>query len=256
MKKIILSFLTTAVCISGGYAQEDLFGTTEKKPARKGVVFTINAGLDQPGGDMAKRFGTSYRLGGGVMYKTASNWMFGPKIDFIVGNKIKEDSLMINLKDANGFLIDQNGYRKGVGTFERGYMIGVQAGKIFNFGKKSSDNGLLALTSVGFMQHKINIFERSADIVQINKENRKGYDRLTNGIFIEEYIAYTYFANDGLINFHIGLDITAGFTKGRRDYLYDVMRPDDKQRIDILFGIRGGWYIPIFKRKSEEFFFE
>jgi hypothetical protein len=63
MKKIILSLLTTAVCISGGYAQEDLFGTTEKKPARKGVVFAINAGLDQPGGDMAKRFGTSYRLG-------------------------------------------------------------------------------------------------------------------------------------------------------------------------------------------------
>ena len=48
----------------------------------------------------------------------------------------------------------------------------------------------------------------------------------------------------------------AGFTQGRRDFLYDTGKPGTDTRLDILYGIRGGWYIPIFKRKSEELFFE
>jgi hypothetical protein len=106
------------------------------------------------------------------------------------------------------------------------------------------------------MQHKINIFHKDNNIPQLRGDYLKGYDRLTNGLVVGQYIGYNYFANNGLLNFHVGLDISAGFTKGRRDYLYDVMRSDNASRMDILFGVRGGWYIPIFKRKSEEFFFD
>lgn len=237
------------------YAQDDLFSTA-KKPARKGLLIGVNGSLDFPGGDMAKRFATSYRIGGSGLYKTTKNWVFGANFDFILGNNIKEDSLMINLKDANGQLIAQDGQRVGIGTFQRGYMVGLQIGKIINVGNKNSDNGVLLLTTVGFMQHKINIFDRTQSTPQISKTMKKGYDRLTNGLFVEQYIGYVFFANNGIVNFNIGLDIAAGFTKGRRDYLYDVMRTDDNARFDLLFGIRAGWYIPVFKKKSEEIFFE
>ncbi|MBS1772143.1 MAG: hypothetical protein JST82_04740 [Bacteroidetes bacterium] len=255
MRKILAFSITLLIAGTAGYCQSDLFDNA-KLPPRNGWIFSVNGNYDMPAGNMAKRFGNNFRIGGEIFYKTKSNWIFGPKFDFITGGKIKEDSLLINVKDANNTIINIDGERIGYGTFERGYMAGVQAGKIFNIGKKSSDNGIAVLTSVGFMQHKINIFDRTSTIVQLKKENKKGYDRLTNGLYIEEYICYNYFANNGLINFHIGLDFTLGITKGRRDYLYDVMRTDDKQRFDILFGIRGGWYLPIFKRKSEEFFFE
>jgi hypothetical protein len=250
---LLLVFLILNTTIS--QAQKDLF-KSEKTPAKKGFVIAINGDVDFPGGDMAKRFGTSYRAGAGFFYKTASNLMFGPKFDFIFGDKIKEDSLMINLKDANGSLISQDGQKIGVGVFQRGYAVGLQIGKTFNISKTNADNGILVMTGVGFIQHKINIFDRTGNIPQIKKEFRKGYDRLTNGIYIEQFVGYNHFSNNGLINFHIGLDIMAGFTKGRRDYLYDVMQTDDKSRVDLLFGIRGGWYIPIFKRKSEDIFFE
>ncbi|HLO69466.1 MAG TPA: hypothetical protein VK167_01265 [Flavipsychrobacter sp.] len=254
MNKAIASLLLICTPILS-FAQDELFGAP-KLPVRKGLIFGVNGNYDMPAGDMAKRFGNSFRIGGNISYKTTKNWIFGAGIDFIFGNNIKEDSLIINLKDANDQVIGQDGQRIGVGTFQRGYMIGVNAGKIINLGKRNGDNGILFLTTVGFMQHKINIFDRTQSTPQLNKTYKKGYDRLTNGAFIEEYIGYAYFANNGLINFNIGLDITAGFTKGRRDYLYDVQRPDDKSRLDIFFGIRGGWYIPIFKRKSEEIFFE
>lgn len=253
MKNAIL--LVLLLFSFNAYAQDELFGSN-KQPTRKGLIIGINGNLDFPGGDMAKRFGTSYRVGGSLQYKTTKNWLFGAKFDFILGNNIKDDSLMINLKDANGQVIAQDGQRIGVGTFQRGYMVGVQAGKIINIGKKNGDNGILFLTGVGFMQHKINIFDRTQSTPQLNKTMKKGYDRLTNGMHLEQYIGYAYFANNGLVNFNIGLNIAAGFTKGRRDYLYDVMRADNQSRFDLLFGIKAGWYIPVFKRKSEEIFFE
>ncbi|RYD55190.1 MAG: hypothetical protein EOP56_16725 [Sphingobacteriales bacterium] len=255
MKRIFLLFITSLLFSANSFAQDDLFGA-DRTPARKGFVLGVNGNFDMPGADMAKRYGLSYRLGGAVNYKTTSNWMFGVKMDFILGNKMKEDSLLINVKDKDGNVLNGSGERVGIGTFQRGYMVGLQAGYIWNISKGNGDNGILFHTTAGFMQHRINIFEKNNSVAQVLKDYEKGYDRLTNGLFVEQYIGYNYFAKDNLINFHIGLDLAAGFTKGRRDYLFDVMRPDNKNRVDILFGIRGGWYIPIFKRKSEEIFFE
>lgn len=244
-----------SLCAVNTYAQSDLFGA-EKAPKRKGIVFGVNAGFDLPGADMAKRFGVSYRIGPSVMYKTEKNWMFGAKCDWIFGNQIKEDSLMWNIKDRDGVFITNQGDRQGVGTFERGYAIGLQAGKIFPLSKTATNSGILVLTGVGFMQHKINIFNKDQVIPQLNKQYRKGYDRLTNGMYVEQFVGFNNFDKRGALNFHIGFDIMAGFTKGRRDYQFDLMRKDDKSRVDLLFGIRGGWYIPIFRSKSEEIFFE
>lgn len=254
MNRLIL-FIVLVFISFQAYAQKDIFAD-KKLPARNGLIFAANGNFDIPGGDMGKRFGLSYRIGPAIMYKTKSNWMFGTKADFILGNKIREDSLLINMLDNNSTILNNAGQRVGIRIYEQGYMLGIQAGKIFSLSKTNSDNGIMALTTVGFMQHRINVFDRDKSIPQIRGEYRKGYDRLTNGIFVEEYICYNYFANNGMINFNIGLDITAGFTRGRRDYLYDVMRTDVGSRMDILFGIRGGWYIPIFKKKSEEYFFE
>jgi hypothetical protein len=256
MKKASLLIIGLIIIAISAHAQDDLFGNLSKKPSRKGFVIAVNGNFDMPAADMADRFGISYRVGLSVFYKTESNWLFGTKVDFMLGNRITEDSLMINLRDDYGYVLNQSGAGTVVKITELGYIVGLQAGKIFNLSKNSSDNGIMILTTVGFIQHKINIFDRDNSIPQLRNDYRKGYDRLTNGLLLEQYVGYNYFANNGLINFHIGLDIAAGFTKGRRDYLYDVMRADDKSRLDILFGIRGGWYIPIFKRKSEEFYFE
>jgi len=236
-------------------AQEDLFGKQEKVEAKKGWLITFNANLDFPAADMAKRFGISNRFGPSVYYKTQSNWIFGAKCDFIFGGQIRDDSLMVNIKDKYGSFLTSDGKRIGVPTFERGYMIGLEAGKIITLSDKRPDNGILFLTSGGFIQHKINIYDADQSVAQLRGDYLKGYDRLTNGLFLEEYVGYVYFARNKLINFHIGIDGMFGFTQGRRDYLFDVMRPDNKQRLDILFGLRGGFYIPIFKRKTEEIFY-
>lgn len=252
---LIITFVLLNVS-STLFAQDDLFGT-KKKEAKHGFIICLNGNFDIPEMDMAKRFGLSYRIGPSIMHKSKNNWLFGVKGDFILGNKIKEDSFLANIKSSDGSFIASNGYRVQVDKFERGYLIGLQAGKIISLYKNNSDNGLMLLTSAGFIQHKILISTyKSGDVPQLKGDYRKGYDRLTNGWFIEQFVGYTYFANNGLVNFNIGLDLMAGFTQGRRDYWIDVNKPGNDKRTDMLIGIRGAWYIPIFKRKSEDYFFE
>jgi hypothetical protein len=263
MRCVLIAFCL--LCTASAFAQNEdkLFAPGEKVETKKGFILNANGSFDIPAGDMASRFGLSYRLGPAVLYKTRSNWLFGAKFDFIMGNTTKQDSLMINIRDKYSEqntkvyeFINIDGQRVGVPIYERGYAVGLQAGKIFSWSQHHPDNGLVLLTSVGFMQHKINIFDRDKSVLQLRGDYRKGYDRLTNGWFIDQYVGYIYFAKNRLLNFTLGADILVGFTQGRRDYLYDVMRPDNDKRIDILFGLRGGWYIPIFKRKSEELIFE
>ncbi len=247
---LVAFFMTFAV-----HAQKDLFKST-KLPARKGFLLGANAGFDMPGADLANRFGNSYRIGPSMHYKTKNNWIFGVKFDFNNGDQIREDSLFVGIKDQSGTLINQDGQRLGVNTYRRGYMTGIEVGHIFNTSKSISDNGILVMTGLGFMQHKILIQDKGESILSIRGDYKKGYDRLANGIYIEQYLGYLYLSDNGLINFHVGLDVAVGFTQGRRDFLYDVRKSGTENRTDILFGFRGGWYLPMFKRKSEEFFFE
>lgn len=256
MKKLWTSLLLSFALIPVAHAQDDLFGTPERE-ARKGFIITLNGNFDIPAADMADRFGLNYRVGPGLLYKTKSNWVFGVKTDFIFGNKIKEKGFLSNLMTENEGIIALNGIRSNVNFFERGYLAGFQAGKILNFSAKNPDNGLLLLTSAGFIQHKILInTSKSGNISQLEGDYKKGYDRLVNGWYLEQFAGYTYFSKSGLINFNIGLDVLAGFTQGRRNYLIDVQKPGNEKRLDILYGIRGSWYIPVYKRKSDDLYFD
>ncbi len=262
MKKLFITGLFT-VLVASAFGQSALFGVDSSVKAHRGFILNGNFTADIPLLDMAKRFGFDYRLGPSISYKTTSNWIFGVKTDFILGNNIKEDSLLINVRDRyatnNGKLVEFiniNGNRIGIPIYERGYMIGLSAGKIFNNDVDHPDNGWEVLTTAGFMQHKINIFDKDFDVAQVDYGYKKGYDRLTNGAFVEQFVGYMYFAKNKLINFNIGVDAVFGFTQGRRDYLFDVMRADNAKRKDWMVGLRAAWMIPIFKRKSEDISFE
>jgi len=256
MRFILTTAVLTLLFSAPLHAQDDLFGhLSQKTPVRKGFVIGANGTFDIPGADMAERFGLSYRVGPSLFYKTKSNWMIGAKGDFIFGNRIREDSLMYNITTSEGAFIDKTGVLKNAGVFERGFLAGVQAGKIISFGAAKTDNGLFLMTGVGFVQHRIRIVDKNGDFYQLSGDYKKGYDRLANGWYLEQFVGYNHFAPNALINFHIGLNVTAGFTAGRRDFLYDVRRPGTDSRLDILFGIRGGWYIPMFRQKSEEIYY-
>lgn len=260
LMRTLLSFLFILCTATSAHAQsdDDLFGADEVSPRRKGIVLGFNTGLDLPVADMADRFGLSARVGPSIFYKTAGNWMVGLKGDFLFGSKIREDSLLINVRDDEGLFLDDNGQRTGAAVNMRGYAIGLQAGRIFGLTPQADagGRGILVLLGAGFIQHKIQFFNQQQSIAQIREEYRKGYDRLTNGFYTEAFSGYNHFSKKGYFNFHIGLNALVGFTGGRRDYLFDVQRSGAGSRLDVLLGVRGGLYLPLWKKKSEEVFFE
>ncbi|MBL7766593.1 MAG: hypothetical protein JNJ58_10895 [Chitinophagaceae bacterium] len=211
--------------------------------------------MDFPQADMAKRFGTSYRIGAAIKYKTQKNWIYGAKFEFITGNKMREDSLLSNLYTSQGGVIAQQGDVLQPGLFLRGYMAGLQVGKVFPVLNANANSGPMTLFSIGFMQYKINIFDKDNSFPQLRDEYKKGYDRLTNGIFIEDFLGYQYLATNKLINFYAGFNFVWGFTEGRRNYLMDVGHSDAGMRNDILIGFRMGWVVPIYKKVTEETYY-
>lgn len=253
--KIKLLILFLFITSNRANAQDDLFGE-KKTTTNKGFIIGVNFHLDFPSADMAKRFGNSIRVGPSIQYKTTNNYFIGFSWDFLNGGNIKEDSLLCNITDASGQVLNQAGQKIGLSVLERGYTTGLQFGKLFNVSKHNGDNGILWMNTLGFIQHKINIYNKDNAVPQLKSDYLKGYDRLANGWFIEEYLGYAVFAKNELINFHVGISCLLGFTQGRRDNWYDVMRPGNEKRTDVLMGLHIGWYIPIFHRENTEFSFE
>lgn len=241
------------------FAQADSSSTSHRRKAKVegNQIFNVHlsGNMDFPQADMADRFGNSYRLGVGIAFKTKHNWLFGAKGDLIIGNRIREDSLMYNMRTSQGGVITQLGDVLNVGVFERGYLLSVQAGKIFPVLAVNENSGLTTIFSAGFMQHKIKLFDKDNSFPQLRGDYVKGYDRLSNGLFVENFTGYTYYARNKLINFFAGFDMVWGFTQGRRDYLYDVSRSDRGKRNDILLGFKAGWIIPIYKKITEEIYY-
>jgi hypothetical protein len=220
--------------------------------ANKITCFTIQIQQDKPIMDYGKRFGWSNRAGASIYKKTSANFIFGARFDFIFGSNILEDSLLQNLSNTTGGVTSINGLPTNVGLYQRGYQVGLDFGRILPIFQANKNSGPLLLTSIGFMQHKINIFDKNNELPQLTTEYKKGYDRLTNGLYIEQLIGYSYFSKSKSANFYAGLNFNYASTAGRREWLFDVRRTGADKRNDATVGVRFGWIIPLYARKVED----
>jgi len=208
-----------------------------------------------PGGDMALRFGNNFNVGGTFQWKTRTNWIFGVDGSFIFSDDVKESGVLDKIRTSQGFIIGEDGFYADVFMYERGFNFDAKAGKIFPVIGPNPNSGLMATLGVGLLQHKIRIEDKGNTAPQISEDYRKGYDRLTNGLSLTEFLGYINFSNRRLINFMAGFEFTQAFTKSRRDLDFDTMMQDTKSRLDLLFGIRAAWIIPFYKRTPREYYY-
>jgi hypothetical protein len=223
--------------------------------ARQMSLISAQFSLDMPQADLAKRFGLFDKAGMSYHYKLENNWIFGARFHFIFGNRIKEPGLMQNLYTSSGGIINNGGLVNGVNVYLRGYNTGVDVGKIILASKKNKNAGLLWMGSTGFMQHKLNIHNIDNQYDQLLGEYRKGYDRLTNGWYLDNMIGYMYFSRRKNINLYAGLNFNIARTQGRRDWWLDVQQRGNDDRWDMSTGAIISWFIPIYPKKVEEVYY-
>lgn len=240
-----LSFLLLFVSIS-------VFTQNEENKAA--YLPSVSYNLHIPAGDIADRFGVSSAVGGNLYYKFENNFLLGFDANFLFGNDIIEDSLTYNLYNSNGVITGTDGFASEAQYLQRGFHHSLKFGKLFPTNPTKSKNvGILVMGGVGFLQHKIHINDRNEATPQLTGEYAKGYDRLTNGVSITEFVGYMYLKQR--VNFYIGIESTQGFTRNRRSFNFDTRNAETERRLDILWGLKAGWVVPFFTGEQESEYF-
>jgi hypothetical protein len=254
-----MKYLISTLCLLfsfGAIAQKKRGADTMVKDTAVGTFLVRASYVAQiPVGDYADRFGFTNHIGGSFAYKTKSNWLFSLGGHYIFGNSVVgKEQLLSEMINSNNLIIGNGGEQAFVDISQEGYSLNFTVGKIFPWVAPNPNSGFVFTLGAGFMEHWIRYNSEGDDVPQLIGDYHKSYDRLINGVFIQEFVGYHYQGNTRLLNFYGGFEFTQGFTGNRRSYDIPSMSVRDEKYNDFLFGIKIGWMMPFYKRNQNEYY--
>ncbi len=213
-------------------------------------------GYQFPGGDLAKRFGSNSSIGGGFLFKTKHNWLFGAEGNYLFGQSVyNSDALIKGIATKEGFVIDGNGYMADIVFYEAGYNAFFKFGKVIPLLAPNPNSGFTLLAGAGYMQDKIRIHEIGNTAPQLNGDYNKGYDRLNGGIAVTGALGYMYLSNTRLLNFSVSFEFTQAWTNPYRERDFDTGKKDTQKLNSQYYTIKVFWMIPLYRRTPKEFYY-
>lgn len=209
-----------------------------------------------PLADMAERFDLTSSLGISFGHKSKNNIYISGEVDYLFGAAVKEN-VLVNITDRNGQLPVYTGGFYPPELLLRGLTAFVTVGKVIALNENNSGSGLRLDLGVGYMQHRIAMPGTLESVPQVSGDYADGYDRFTSGFALREAVSYHFLNKRGTVCFSIGLEFTQGFTRGQRNFQFDIREGYDRPRSDFLLGPRITWYLPIFHYSGDkgEYFF-
>lgn len=244
----MLRFLT--ICMVGllGWSSSLVAQTKYEPIASKppsGILIDFSYGVHLPLADMAENFEFNFSLGGKIQYIMSNNLAIGIVGDYQFAEQIKTD-VVANLREPNGFLIDRTGQLTEVQMGQRGFFLGGSISYLIPVLKNYKRSGIEVRFEAGYQQHWVQIDILGSEVFGLSGDYVKGYDRMTTGFAMRQYIGYRHLDKNRLLNFYAGVDLMEAFTRNRRGFNYDQMMPDTKDRLDLLLGFRVGITLPIY----------
>ncbi len=203
-------------------------------------------------GDIAKTFGNFNSVGTGGLLKTKTNWIISCELNYLFGSEIKNQHMLDNLVNGGGYIAAASGAPGNYSVNMRGYEAFVNGGRVFGLNKFNMNSGIFVQVGAGFLQHRINFQTQENNIPQLDANYRKGYDRLTYGVALNEFVGYYLQSKNRLINFYVGVDLVQAYTHNVREFNYDTRQYDKDLKHDYLTSIRFGWMIPIYLNTKDE----
>ena len=241
-------FITILSLFCGSMFAQGVTDTTLNIP-----MVSVNFSGQKPYGDMAKRFGENLCIGGSFLFKARKTWIVGVDGGYFFGRNVREN-VLTQLKTNESFVIDNEGFPADLRVTERGFNTYIVVGKIFPKLGNNPNSGLIINCGFGYLQHKIKLYDASQKIAAVKGDMVKGYDRLSGGFAMEQFIGYLFLSGNRLVNIIAGFEFHEAFTKSYRGFNYDTGLPDTKQRNDYLIGFRIGWVLPLYKR-TQDFYY-
>lgn len=246
MKRSALFAILLHSIIVLGFAQQ-----TPTLNEGRAMMVNFSYGYKVPGADLKERFGGSGALHSGVEFWTKNSVILGVEGFFQFGTNVKEDVLS-TLRTEEGFIISTDRQVADIQLGQRGFYVGGLMGKHFSIDPSNERSGIRLTLGAGLLQHKIRIQDDPSVVVaQLSPTYKKGYDRLTNGLALSQFIGYQVLAKNRQFNFTIGADFMQGFTQNRRAYNFDTRMRDTSERLDLLWGLRATLTLPFYLEASK-----
>jgi len=218
--------------------------------------FSFNYAYEFSNGDLSQRFGNNHKVGGTFMMKFKNNFLLGVEANYIFGTDVKnEDQYFHAIKNDHGYVINGNGQYAEIHLYERGFSSFVLAGFQFNILAPNPNSGPFIQAGLGFLQHYVRIENKDNNAPQVIGDYSKLYDRLSNGFSTSQAIGYNYMGNRNLTNLRISFEFTQAWTQSRRSYNADDMRQNTDKNLDLFFGIKIGWILPLYGRAPRDFYY-
>ncbi len=209
-----------------------------------------------PGADMAERFGINSSIGLAFYIKTRKNFFYGIDANYIFGSKVYETSIVEPFLDSQSGILGLAGLYAELQFLERGFNISGKFGKLFPVISPNKNSGIMLLAGVGYIMHRIKIIDRLNEVPMLTSDSYiAGYDRLTKGMMLSEFIGYRYLSTHRLINVFGGFEFIQGFTTSSRPVNYDTGEKGKLSRIDLLYGIKVGISLPLYKKMPNEYYY-
>lgn len=245
----ILSVLLLFQCFENKAQTKDIFNENlpnkdNTKPP-SGIIIDFSYGVQLPFADMNENFVYNFSLGGKLQYIFSNNLSLGLVGDYQFADEVKQD-ILSNLREEEGFLIDRFGQLSDVQLGQRGFFLGASVAYLIPVLKNYKRSGIEVRFEGGYVQHWIRMEVLGGEVFGLSGDYSKGYDRMTTGLALRQYIGYRHLDKNRLLNFFGGFDFMQAFTKNRRGFNFDTMQEDTKNRLDILIGFRVGVTLPIY----------
>lgn len=216
-------------------------------------LVSVHFSGQMPFGDLKERFGNNLAIGGSFLFKAEKTWILGAEGSYFFSRNVKEN-VTAQMKNSDGFIVDNDGFPADLRITERGFNAYIVVGKLFPQIGTNPNSGLVTTFGFGYMQHKIKLYDANQKIAAVKGDMAKGYDRLSGGFAMNQFIGYLFLSNNRLVNLVAGFEFHQAFTKSYRGYNYDTGLQDTKNRMDYLIGFRIGWVLPLYKRTIDFYY--
>ncbi len=236
-----------------------LYGQKEKLPfdSYKSWDFQISYGIQTPVGELAKRFGYNLNIGGTIRHRwTKQRYFAGVEAYYLFGRRVKENTVAW-LYNEEGHIFGwsaDGGFDVPLLLRARGFYTGISGGRLFSLNERHTNYLRIGL-GAGFLQHKIHFVDDSRSLAQLFGDYGKGLDRLTYGWALHEGLAFEHMSPKNRFNYFLALEMTEGFTRNRRSWNYDTMERDTHLRLDMLVGLRFGYFFSYYYGNTDELIF-
>ena len=222
----------------------------------QGWLIHISASYLTKGGDFASYLGENFALGGDVQYKFKSNWLVSVGGRYHFADDLQNaEEIFGDLLTARGEVISLNGEYAPITFRERGWNLSADVGYIFNQFGHNANSGLLVSLGAGYNVHFIDIRNQRENTPQVQELYKRGYDRRNEGIMTRQLIAYQFAGSERRINFTIGFEFMQGFNENVRGFNYDTREYVTGTHVDLYYGLRFSWFLPIYDENAQKFYY-